>query len=269
MPANKNEQDLEEFQTLAHELVKSAFSFNGQETLDTLDTWQLDVLRSHQWKRRVAQELNDGEEFSNREEAIAARKGHFDAEGSSSAAQEEKYEPMFRTTRDQKKTVTVIADQMKAICARMFADDQQLCDQAEALMGEEDEDVTGPVVSFALELTARLQSRMIEESDADRSENVDLIVPEESLNNYPVRQVDGEIQAVPSGASLKRMTSRQRKVDISSSAKVQEMYTEIIGIERHDKVLKLILQDHVTQIAFKMQKEGIIAAPPLVRLQRP
>ena len=63
-------QDLEEFQTLGLELVKSSFSFNGRESLDTLDVWQLDLLRRHRWKRRVTQELKEGDEANNAQNVI-------------------------------------------------------------------------------------------------------------------------------------------------------------------------------------------------------
>lgn len=43
---------IEEFHELALHLVRKNFVFNGPETADSLDLNQLDVLRSHEWKRK-------------------------------------------------------------------------------------------------------------------------------------------------------------------------------------------------------------------------
>ena len=40
-------------------------------------------------------------------------------------------------------------------------------------------------------------------------------------------------------------------------------------MEGHEKQLREILLEHVLQIAFRMQTEGVIAAAPLVRVQGP
>ena len=287
-------QDLEEFRMLALELVKSAFSFNGQETVDVLDLWQLNLLRSHRWERRIAEVMNEGEQFDNRQNVLDARKGEFDADKqgedvpavAASQAEDDIHEPMYRMTREQKTTLASIRDAINTICTRLFIDDHHFLDKAGSLM-DEDGDIAGDLVSFTLELKARLQKRLLEERDIDESGEVELEILSamdssskgqsrsklrEEFSSPHVnkddkmhtQEVDCEIEAVSSTASLNRQISRRQTINWSCLGKSDETYAQLIHIERYETELKRILMELVLDIAFKMQKEGMIAAPPLV-----
>ena len=76
---------VEEFHELALHLVRKNFVFNGPETADSLDLNQLDVLRSHEWKRKkpekgVADTSEDGMgHFQGKFDVIDDKdKGHVD-----------------------------------------------------------------------------------------------------------------------------------------------------------------------------------------------
>ena len=44
----------------------------------------------------------------------------------------------------------------------------------------------------------------------------------------------------------------------------KEIYGALVEVERLETVLKEICLENVIDIAFKLQKEGVVAAPPLV-----
>ena len=55
--------------------VRTTFVFNGPETADSLDLNQLDVLRSHKWKRKSLEMTS----FDNSEEGLTQLNSKFDA----------------------------------------------------------------------------------------------------------------------------------------------------------------------------------------------
>ena len=292
--------DLTEFRQLALELVHSSYVFTGRETLDSLDLVQLDVLRKHKWKRREAQELKEGEEANNAQNAINAKKQTFDVEATNepkSPSDEEEDTPMYRETQEQKKKLEAICLAMQSICKRLLAADRELCEQAQALMGE-DGQVSADIVAFSLELKSKLQKHLSIDVETDTSGRVSfqefcIMFAGQGANRSELRATfdrldvnkegtltqselsmyileanlppdNGESRTISRGASIKRTPSRRRKANMDALRHAKEIYGALVEVERLETVLKEICLENVIDIAFKLQKEGVVAAPPLV-----
>ncbi len=292
--------DLTEFRQLALELVHTSYAFTGRETLDSLDLVQLDVLRKHKWKRREAQELKDGEEANNAQNAMDAKKQTFDAEATDkpkSPADEEEDKPMYQDTKAQKKKLEAICLAMQSVCKRLLAADREFCEQAQALM-DEDGQVSPDIVAFSLELKSKLQKQLLVDVDtdasgrvsfqefcamfggqgADRSElrvtfdrldvNKEGTLSHSELSMYMLDAKlppdNGESGTMSRGASIKRMPSRRRRADMDALRDAKEVYGALVEVESLETMLREICLEQVIDIAFKLQKEGVVAAPPLV-----
>ena len=292
--------DLTEFRQLALELVHSSYVFTGRETLDSLDLVQLDVLRKHKWKRREAQELKEGEEANNAQNAINAKKQTFDVEATNepkSPSDEEEDTPMYRETKEQKKKLEAICLAMQSVCKRLLAADRELCEQAQALMGE-DGQVSADIVAFSLELKSKLQKHLSIDVETDTSGRVSfqefcIMFAGQGANRSELRATfdrldvnkegtltqselsmyileanlppdNGESRTISRGASIKRTPSRRRKANMDALRHAKEIYGALVEVERLETVLKEICLENVIDIAFKLQKEGVVDAPPLV-----
>ena len=296
--------DLTEFRTLALELVRSSYTFTGRETLDSLDLVQLDVLRKHQWKRRETQELKDGEEANNAQNAMDAKKQSFDVEATNepvSSSEEEQAEdkPMYRETKAQKKQLEAICFGMQTICCRLLPADGEFCQRAKALV-DEDGHVSADVVAFSLELKSKLQNKQtFVDEDTDASEGVSFqefcamfasqgadrsglratfdrldvnkkgILKQSELSMYMLEAKlppdNGESGTISRGASIKRTPSRRRRASMDALRNAKDVYSALVEVESLETALREIFLGQVLDIAFKLQKEGVVAAPPLVR----
>ena len=292
--------DLAEFSTFALELVHSSYTFTGRETLDSLDFVQLDVLRKHQWKRRKAHEMKDGEEANNAQNVMDAKKQTFDVEATNepkSPSDEEEDTTMYRETKEQKKKLKAICLAMQSVCKRLLAADRESCEHAQALM-DEDGQVSADIVAFSLELKSKLQKRLFIDVDtdasggvsfqefcamfagqgADRSElratfdrldvNKEGTLTQSELAMYMLDATlppdNGESGTISRGASIKRTPSRRRRADMDALRDAKEVYGALVEVESLETMLREICLENVIEIAFKLQKEGVVAAPPLV-----
>ena len=127
--------DLVEFQQLALELVRKSYVLSGLESLDSLDLWQLHVLRDHHWTRRELTSIDD--EDGEDEDSGPALEGHDNAEeimdqkkadlgvgsedGSSTGdAKEDEEPPMYRETLAHKKTFEEISKDFQSCVFFMY-----------------------------------------------------------------------------------------------------------------------------------------------------
>lgn len=162
--------DLEEFEKLAFELVRSSFLFTGRETLESLDIWQLHILRSHTWKRRKEEEMKEGEQKDNLKEAMNAKKESLQVAkkapsqapppppgGTTAPEEEAKVELMYRMTKPQMEEMRTICAWLQSTSRMMTGNDDRhdLYQRAEQLI-DEDGKVTDDLVPFLLELKSRI-----------------------------------------------------------------------------------------------------------------
>ena len=75
---------------------------------------------------------------------------------------------------------------------------------------------------------------------------------------------NGESGTISRGASIKSTPSRRRRVDMDALRDAKEVYGALVEVESLQIALREICLENVLDIAFKLQKEGVVAAPPLV-----
>jgi Ca2+-binding EF-hand superfamily protein len=219
------------------------------------------------------------------------------------AASDDVPEPMYRETREQKKKLVETCTAFQSICNRMFQTDKDFCKQADALTDEEGEVASDTIVSFALELKSRLQQRVFAGTDSDKSGFVDFqeffkmyhnlgvngdelraifdsldvnkdhkldreelsMYMAQNFNLFAKKQSQLEQDISPDLANQASLKRRQRSVKLDSlTADVQDTYAILIKVEKLESMLRDIFLEQVLDVAFKMQKEGVITAPPLV-----
>ena len=162
--------------------METCFAFHGRESLDSLSLWQLDVLRNHGWKRRAAQEMAEGEEFNNAQNAIDSKKGKFDVEkvdakrkaAKEAAAKETpddaegdgKKEPFYRVTRKHTDILIEVQEQVRQICHDHFPEDLALVHEADELVDEE-ESIAEGLVPFTLKIKSLLQQKLLGVADTN------------------------------------------------------------------------------------------------------
>jgi len=160
--------DLEEFEKLAFELVRSSFLFTGRETLESLDIWQLHILRSHTWKRRKEEEMKEGQTKDNLKEAINAKNKSLQVAktapsqappppplDAAAPGEDAKVELMYRITKPQMQEMRTICAWLQSTCRTMTGMDDDLYQRAEQLI-DEDRRVTDDLVPFLVELKSRI-----------------------------------------------------------------------------------------------------------------
>jgi hypothetical protein len=75
---------------------------------------------------------------------------------------------------------------------------------------------------------------------------------------------NGESRTISRGASIKRTPSRRRRANMDALRHAKEIYGALVEVESLQIALREICLENVLDIAFKLQKEGVVAAPPLV-----
>ena len=75
---------------------------------------------------------------------------------------------------------------------------------------------------------------------------------------------NGKSGTISRGASIKRTPSRRRRADMDALRDAKEVYGALVEVESLETMLREICLENVIEIAFKLQKEGVVAAPPLV-----
>ena len=300
--------DLGEFEMLSLELVQSSMrTFTGRESLNSLDLVQLYVLRQHKWNRRVAQELEDGQEANNAENALDAKKALFHAETTrkttkTTSAHSEK--PIYRETPQQREKFVQIGQRLDKINQRMHNTSIQVFPK-EKLIALSD------LVHFTLSLKATAQALLRGHEGVTRPagagawllkplhDNTDVLLglkwevlgsqkpqsgteisnealasglqhmvefSKEELDEFGVIDLSFDSYIKVGGQYFKpaKVSSRQRAFNFNMLNEQElKTYADLIEIERHETALRSILREHVEQVAFKLESEGIIAAPPL------
>ena len=157
--------NLEEFTTLASDLTRRNFTFNGPVNLDTITTSQLAVLLWYEWKRRRFQELQEGQEPDNAAVAIDEKRDMFDAETTESknnVTSDSKTRVVPQLTVKQKAQVQQICEFVKSTCAELFAEDSDLQLRAQNLgdQSESDEVPLKEIIALVLNFMAKVQSQV-------------------------------------------------------------------------------------------------------------
>ena len=186
---------------------------------------------------------------------------------------------------------------MQSVCKRLLAADREFCQQAQALM-DEDGQVSPDIVAFSLKLKSKLQKRLFIDVDMDASGGVSFqefcamfagqgADPSELRATFDRLDVNkngtltqselamymldaklppdnGESGTISRGASIKSTPSRRRRVDMDALRDAKEVYGALVEVESLETKLREICLENVLDIAFKLQKEGVVAAPPLV-----
>jgi len=188
---------------------------------------------------------------------------------------------------------------MQTICCRLLPADGEFCQRAKALV-DEDGHVSADVVAFSLELKSKLQNKQTfvdEDTDAsggvsfqefcamfasqgtDRSglratfDRLDVskkgILKHSELSMYMLEAKlppdNGKSGTISRGASIKRTPSRRRRASMDALRNAKDVYSALVEVESLETALREIFLGQVLDIAFKLQKEGVVAAPPLVR----
>ena len=164
---------------------------------------------------------------------------------------------------------------------------------------DEDGQVSADIVAFSLELKSKLQKRLFIDVDtdasggvsfqefcamfagqgADRSElratfdrldvNKEGTLTQSELAMYMLDATlppdNGESGTISRGASIKRTPSRRRRASMDALRNAKDVYSALVEVESLETALREIFLGQVLDIAFKLQKEGVVAAPPLVR----
>ena len=87
----------------------------------------------------------------------------------------------------------------------------------------------------------------------------------QNFNLFAKKQSQLEQDISPDLANQASLKRRQRSVKLDSlAADVQDTYAILIEVEKLESMLRDIFLEQVLDVAFKMQKEGVITAPPLV-----
>jgi hypothetical protein len=164
-------------------------------------------------------------------------------------------------------------------------------------MGE-DGQVSADIVAFSLELKSKLQKHLSIDVETDTSGRVSfqefcIMFAGQGANRSELRATfdrldvnkegtltqselsmyileanlppdNGESRTISRGASIKRTPSRRRRANMDALRHAKEIYGALVEVERLETVLKEICLENVIDIAFKLQKEGVVDAPPLV-----
>ena len=234
--------DLEGFSRISLELASQHFIFNGPENLNTLNITQLNALRQHKWKRRKAQELDEGEEPDNAQDAMDDKAAIFDAEPQEDEETEpkgEEHERIYRITISQKRVFSTVCSMIVSSCLKLFRADATFCKRTADLHDDESGDVSDDLVPFIVELKARIQA----------------VLDQTTLST----------DAVPLKKkwSLKRGAAMLSAKSIRTKRALEDHYAMLIQIEKGENLIKSILLEHVLEIAFKLRKEGLIEVPAL------
>ena len=75
---------------------------------------------------------------------------------------------------------------------------------------------------------------------------------------------NGGSRTISRDASIKRTPSRRRRADMDALRHAKEVFGALVELESLQTALREICLESVLEIAFKLQKEGVVAAPPLV-----
>jgi Ca2+-binding EF-hand superfamily protein len=289
------EIDLEEFHEMTKDLVKKNYVFSGLENLESLDLNQLLRLREFAWKGRAIskpeEDDRDNAEGEDRDNAEGdGEKGQEDVEGddkknaeAGSAADDKKHAETSAEehwnednnkededdSKEEKKYVVSdkdnckakeIYDGVKLICETLFESDKPLNIEVKSLLDSKKGVLFGKMVPFYNKLKFKMQDLAFHDHEQARENQQD--------SGHTVLLC--EISPVMDSASLS-VARRGRKGSLTAAMKEDgltiglnpDAYTALIKVEGYEDDLKAILLGHVMQIAFNLDSEGIIAAPPL------
>ena len=216
--------------------------------------------------------------------------------------EDEDDKPMYRETKAQKKKLVSIGFGLQTICYRWLPAEGEFYQRAKALV-DKDSNVSADVVAFSLELKSKLQNKVFVDVDsddasegvgfqefyamfagqgADRTElratfdrldvNKEGTIQQSQLSLYlldaNLPPDNSESGTISRGASIKKMPARRRRanMDVMHDAlrDAEEIYGALVEVESLQIALREICLENVLDIAFKLQKEGVVAAPPLV-----
>jgi hypothetical protein len=105
--------DFEEFASIASDLVRTSFVFNGPESLGTMHLHQFDALRLHQWKSR---ELEEGKGGDNRDSALARKQDIFNTDTPEEEEEPEPFVPLYTLKAQETEELIRICDAIQKLC---------------------------------------------------------------------------------------------------------------------------------------------------------
>jgi hypothetical protein len=218
--------DIVEFKALASDLVKKNFLFTGREGPDTLDVNQLYILREYNWKRRKMQKLEKGDKGpDNRQDQIDAMKDKFLVEVLPSEG------------RDAPKGSAPDKSEPEPIYVITKAHKEQLV----------------KACAFATTLCDTCFPDLRERADALQHNSPDLLPLLVELKKRIHVALQGELKQPGNNQGIENLFDHTENAN----------YGLYLSVERHETELKVILLQHVREIAAKLHKEGVIEVPTL------
>ena len=257
--------DLTEFSNLMTELAKSAFVFSGPGSLDILTILQLDLLRRHTWKRRAMKEPEEGKQQDSHANALEAKKKELEALGTSKgspaaadAPREQAEQPLYSVTKAQKRQLKDICDFLQDSYHRLFSDsvfdsDSENNDSCK-LCGKRVEHHHG-ASKFCVE-------EQLQDSDlCTRATQLTAVALDDAVHLMSV--LHHRVKKSAKSGSLSKGKVQEQRLVGGVALKRDDAFGLLIQIEKKEAEFRDILLDIVLEIAFKLQKEGVLIAPPL------
>ena len=218
--------DLGEFKELARELAEINI-FNGREAVETLDPRRLYVLREFNWKRREIQKMEEGDDGpDNRRDQISNMKSQFDVEKKPTgdeAQDEEAQEP----AEPMYKTTKAMKAELEKTCRLI----NEIC---ETCFPNTDLNVRAGKLEY--------DSKDLFDVVFEVKQKVHFVLCE-NLNEH------GPAQSLHS--------LFEHSMDENAT------YAMLIQVEKIENSLRSILLDQVLDIAYTLEKEGLISVSTL------
>ena len=238
----------EDFHGLAIKLVHNVFALVDRESVDSLDIWQLDVLRRHRWGTKVK----------------------------------------LKTSNLAKNELLQIASNLTVLSHRCFPEDHDLCKRAESLTdgnGSASDDLVHFIIKLKVMIRKRRFDILNEDRCCSVTfEEFKRIPSNQGVSHSRLREIFDAIDVDQDGQLSFEEFSLYRapditSPDITSRMSIQRRHSKessrrtlsldmsessiIIEVERMEAKIRRILLQQVTDMALELEKEGIISAPPL------